>query len=256
MVRHSLRSEIVRNAILASLPPEEFASLLPSLSRVQLVANQVLSEFNEAPEHAYFLETGIASMRDVTVPTSPIQVAVVGREGLVGCEALLLTKQPTFASVLTLKQGTAIRIPIRDLALKLESCPSLRAACMSAVTALIRQIMETAASNARDSLSQRCVRLLLMFHDRIDGEDVQITHEAMSLMLGVRRSGVTLVAADLQCEGLVRVSRGRITILDRPGLERQLPGVARQRAANGRDKSSPPLRPHAYPVDDIHGHEL
>lgn len=240
---HMLRLEAVQNAILVGSPADEFATLLPFLSRVQLVPDQILSEPGERPEHAYFLESGVVTIRDATLPASPIQVAIVGRESLVGCEALLRSNQLTPFLAVAQQPGTAVRIPIRDLLGVLGSCPSLTAACMAAVASLLRQTMETAASNARDSLSQRCIRLLLMIHDRIDGEEVQITHEALSTMLGVRRSGITLVATDLQGEGLVKVGRGRITILDRTGLERQLPKAAWQRAAN---HAPPPHTPPAH----------
>ncbi len=218
---HILRSEPILNCMLRMIPPSEFALVFPYLSRVQLVANQVLSEPGERPEHAYFIEQGIVFFRDVS--TLPVQVAMVGREGLVGCEALLQPGDPAVSCAVVQQPGAAIRVPVRDLAAVLESCPQLKASCMTAVLSLIRQVMETAVSSVRDSLAQRCIRLLLMIHDRIEGEEVQITHEALSAMLGVRRSGVTLVATALQGEGLVRVNRGRITILDRSGLERQLP---------------------------------
>ena len=224
---HILRSEPIRNSVLRSMPSSEFALLFPYLSRVQLVTHQILSEPGERPEHAYFIEQGIVSLRDMTLPASPVQVAMIGREGLVGCEALLQVNEPAVSCAVVQQPGTAIRVPVRDLAVVIESCPALKASCMTAVLSLIRQISETAVSNARDSLAQRCIRLLLMIHDRIEGEEVQITHEALSAMLGVRRSGVTLVATDLQDDGLVRVNRGRITILDRPGLERQLPKASR-----------------------------
>jgi hypothetical protein len=89
----------------------------------------------------------------------------------------------------------------------------------------MNQTMQTAACNARNTLAERCVRWLLMAHDRIEGDDLPTTHEALSTMLGVRRSGITVVASGLQDAGLVRVSRGRITILDRAGLERQAVGM-------------------------------
>lgn len=220
---HTLRSEPIRNAILQALPDDEFAAIQTYLSRVQLVTNQILNEPGERSEHAYFIENGIVSIRDTTLPNSPIQVALIGREGIVGSEGLLQLDEPAFSSASIQQPGSAIRIPMRKLADMLEFCPSLKTSCMMAVISLIKQVTETAASNARDSLAQRCIRLLLMIHDRIEGEEVQITHEALSVMLGVRRSGITLVATDLQGEGLVRINRGRITILNRSGLERQLP---------------------------------
>ena len=239
---HVLRLEPVRNRLLRSVPAHEFALLLPYLSRVQLVTNQVLNEPAEPLEHAFFIEQGIVSLRDMSVPASPVQVAMIGREGLVGCEALMQRDEPAVACAVIQQPGTAIRVPVRDLSTMFESCPNLKAGCMTAVLSLFRQVTDTAVSNARDSLTQRCIRLLLMLHDRIDGQEVQITHEALSAMLGVRRSGVTLVATDLQGDGLVRVNRGRITILDRPGLERQMPKAWRSEGRIG-GQANPAVTP-------------
>jgi CRP-like cAMP-binding protein len=216
----------VRNEILASLPDGELRQLRPHLTRVRLVPGQVLTEHGQLTEHAFFIEEGIVSLVvDTATPRSSVQVAMIGKEGVVGGQALLGIDSGSFVSCVTQIPGHALRIPVVELRRLLEPSPELRALCMRAVEALMHQTMQTAASNARYTLAQRCIRWLLMAHERVEGDDLPITHEALSTMLGVRRSGITVVASGLQDAGFVRVSRGRITILDRPGLERQATGM-------------------------------
>ena len=140
---------------------------------------------------------------------SPVQVAMVGQEGFVGCQALLGVDTGAFVSSITQIPGPALRLPVNDMRRLMPHCPALRLASMTATEALMRQIMQTAASNARNNLAERCMRWLLMAHDRIEGNELSITHEGLSNMLGVRRSGITLVVSGLQDAGVVRVNRGR-----------------------------------------------
>ena len=240
----------IRNYILSALPDEELQLVRPYLTRVRLVPGQVLIDHGQITEHAFFIEDGIASLvADAASSRSSVQVAMIGREGFAGCQALLSRDTGAFVSAVTQIPGPALRIPLGDLRRLFQNGPTLERLCMGAVEALMQQSMQTAACNARNTLAERCVRWLLMAHDRIDGDELPITHEALSSMLGVRRSGITVVASGLQDAGLVRVSRGRITILDRAGLERQAGGMpwtvdaipAQQPA--GRSSGFMPVRP-------------
>ena len=223
------------NAILAHLPPGEFSTLRPLMSRMRLVPEQRLIESGQATEHAFFIEEGIASLMAEQVDGSPgVQVAMIGREGMVGALALLGGTE-SYACTMVQVPGPALRITVVNLLHCFEKCPALREACLQYVQVLTRQVMSNAASNARHTLAERCVRWLLMAHDRMDGgDDLPVTHEALSAMLGVRRSGVTVATAALQEAGLVRTRRGHIRVLDRPGLEAMVAGnTVRRRTGYG-----------------------
>lgn len=210
-----------RNAVLSSLPEGDLQLIRPLLTRLRLVPGQVLIEQGQVTEHVFFMEDGIVSLvAEATNTRTPVQVAMLGHEGLVGCQALLGADTGAFVSSVTLIPGPALRLPVQDLYRLVTHSAALRQAAMAATETLMRQVMQTAASNARNTLAERCIRWLLMAHDRIDGDELSITHELLSNMLGVRRSGITLVVSGLQEAGVVRVNRGRLTILDRQGLER------------------------------------
>ena len=214
------------NAILAGLPPDELDRLRPFMTRTRLVPQQVLIERGQATEHVFFIEEGIASLVAETASGKPgVQVAMIGREGMVGALALL-GGSAAYACVLMQVPGPALRISVSNLLRCFEESPDLRDACLGYVQSLARQVMNTAASNACNTLAERCVRWLLMAHDRMEQDDLPVTHEALSAMLGVRRSGVTVATAALQQAGLIRTGRGRICVLDRPGLEAVVAGRA------------------------------
>lgn len=208
------------NRLLQSLPADVLQALRPSLTSVRMVTGQVLIERGEAPEHVYFLEDGIVALVAEIGGGSGVgvQVAMIGREGMVGGLALLGADALSFARSVCLIPGAALRISVAKLQAFLEQHSSLRDACTSHVATLVRQTMQNAACNAGNTLAERCARWLLMAHERVDGDEIRVTHEALAMMLGVRRAGVTVVAASLQLAGLIKVNRGRITVLDRTGL--------------------------------------
>ncbi len=215
-----------RNALLAGLPEDELAQVRPVLTRLCLVPRQVLIDYRQVTEHVFFMEDGIVSLvAEAVQGRAAVQVAMIGREGMVGSQALLGRDNGAFVASVIQIPGPAHRLPIDELRRLARQCPVLAESCLAAAEALMRQTMETAACNARNTVAERLVRWLLMAHDRVEGDELGITHEALSNVLGVRRSGVTIVASSLQGMGLVRVNRGRITILDRAGLERQAGGL-------------------------------
>lgn len=211
----------LHNRLLTQLSQEDFGHLKPHLTRVRLVPGQVLIEEGEATEHVFFIEEGIVSLvAEAGYKRPGVQVAMIGREGMVSGLALLGPEQGSFTCAVTQMPGPALRIPLGELRKFVEQSPAMREICSASLHALMHQIMQTAACNARNTLAERCVRWLLMAHDRVYGNELAITHEALSTMLGGRRPGVTVVVSGLQDAGLIRASRGRITILDRDGLER------------------------------------
>lgn len=208
------------NQLLAALPENDYLRLAPHLARVRLVRDQVLVERGQLVEHVYFLESGLAlSVMPTTATRPPLQVAMIGREALVGGLALLDPAAHASAAAVMQVAGTALRMSLAMLVRIVNESPTVRAATMRSVQALTRQVMQMAAWNASATVQQRYVRWLLMAHARLDSDEIAITHEMVSSVLGVRRSAVTITAAALQRQGLVRTSRGRVTILDRLGLE-------------------------------------
>ncbi len=208
------------NQLLAALPQDDYLRLAPHLVRVRLVRDQVLIERGQVTEHVYFIESGLSLIvTAATASSPPLQVAMIGREALVGGLALLDPAAPASAAAVMQVAGTALRMSVATLVRCVDESQTVRAAMMRSVQALTRQVMQMAAWNASATVQQRYVWWLLMAHARLDSDDIAITHEMVSSSLGVRRSAVTITAAALQRQGLVRTSRGRVTILDRSGLE-------------------------------------
>jgi CRP-like cAMP-binding protein len=213
--------QMLRNDILAQLSVEIFSDLRPFLTRVRLVRGQVLIEPGHDVEHIFFIEDGMVSLvAEPTANRASMQVAMIGREGIVGGMALLAPTASSSITAISQIPGPAVRINADALRSAVERSPALRDLCLLFIHSLLVQTMETAASNAQNTLAERCVRWLLMAHERIESDELMITHEALATILGVRRSGVTVVVAALQEAGLIRANRGRITIADRLGLER------------------------------------
>ncbi len=207
------------NRLLASLPAHEYDQFKASLVRVSLVRDQVLVENGQPVEHAYFIEHGVVSVTsDAMDGEGGIQVAMIGREGMVG-DVSLMNARAACANVVVHMPGAALRLSTSDLRRAIERSPALHLACARFAQSLLVQVMHTAVCNARRSLTERCARWLVMTHDRVEGNEVQVTHEALSAMLGMHRPGVTVAAAALQQAGLIRTGRGRFTVLDRAGLQ-------------------------------------
>lgn len=214
------------NRLLASLPAHEYDQFKACLVRVSLVRDQVLMEQGQPVEHCYFLEHGVVSVvSDATDGEGGIQVAMIGREGMVGDVSLMNVRNAACANVVVHVPGAALRLSGGDLRRAIERSPALGLACARFAQSLLVQVMQTAVCNARRSLTERCARWLVMTHERVEGNEVQVTHEALSAMLGMHRPGVTVAAAALQQAGLIRTGRGRFTVLDRAGLQDVAQGI-------------------------------
>jgi CRP-like cAMP-binding protein len=209
-----------RNDILRNLPADEITRLRPHLTRVRLVSGQILHEPGERMEHAYFVEQGFVSMvADVGEPDSSVEVGLVGRESLVGLQIILAPGARAYTQAIIQLPGTGYRISANALHDNLERTPVLRTLLRQALEVFMAQIAQTAACNGRHVLSERLARWLLMAHDRAEGDELALTQLLLSVMLAVRRSGVTTAIQALEEKSLLRHSRGRILITDRPGLE-------------------------------------
>ena len=207
-----------RNRILASLPVGELELVRPHLFRVSLVASQVLYEKGVPPDAVYFVEHGIVALLAEVGGDETIQVALTGFEGVRGASVMLQPDLVTEYRSIVEIPGAAYRIQVGEFHRVISQAPLLRELCVLHTNSFVRQIAQTSACNARHDLPTRLCRLLLMVHDRSDGDDVLLTQGQIARMIGVRRAGVSTVMAMLQNSGLLRQARGRVTITDRQGL--------------------------------------
>jgi CRP-like cAMP-binding protein len=208
----------IRNHVLAALPTSELERLRPQLESVRLPYKRVLIAAGEPIAHAYFPEAGLGSLVARLEDGSEVEVGMTGREGMVGIPIILQAETSTTDCVIQVP-GSGWRIRAAALHEAIERSPALRLLLLRYVQAFYSQVTQTSACNARHDLPERLARWLLMTHDRIDGDELPLTQEFLSTMLGVRRPGVTLAAHALQEAGLIRYRRGLITVLDRPALE-------------------------------------
>ena len=221
----------VRNRLLASLPPDVLAQLLPKLSHVVLTMRQGLHAPDEPIEAVYFPEAGMLSMVTNLDDGVQAEVGIVGPEGMLGA-SLLSGIETSFVEAMVQMPGTAWRMGAREFRRELDANAPLRTLLLRYNEALHAQVTQTAACNGRHGLEQRLARWLLMAHDRVEGDELPLTQEFMAMMLGVHRPSITVTAGILQRAGLIRHSGGRITVLDRPSLEAascECYGAVRQR---------------------------
>jgi CRP-like cAMP-binding protein len=206
------------NRLLAALAPEDFTLLEPDLEVVELSRGQVLYEPGDVVRHVYFPHEAIISLVNVMEDGATNGIAVFGREGVVGLLSALVTRE-AFGRYVVQMSGTASRIPFERLNEVRNARPALRQLIMRYGEAFLAQTFQTVSCNAVHPVEARCCRWILNMHDRADGDALPLTHEFLAEMLGVQRSSVSLVTRTLQTAGLIRQSRGSITVTDRAGLE-------------------------------------
>jgi CRP-like cAMP-binding protein len=215
---HVVTAKSDGNRLLAALAPADVARLRPHLELVLLSQRQVLAEPHKPIEHAYFPQRGFVSLVQSMADKSMVEVGIIGREGFVGSPVLLgAATSPVMAMVQA--PGEALRIPASVLLKEAADSADLSSLLLRYVQALHVQVTQTAACNGRHALAERLARWLLMAHDRVAGNDLPLTHEFLAIMLGTRRSGVTVAVGALKKVGLIDNDYARITILDRRGLE-------------------------------------
>lgn len=168
--------------------------------------------------HVYFPLTGFASLVISVNGHKPLELNMIGNEGMVGAELVLGMRGAPYTSVVQ-GSGTALRLEASAFGKQLDTCPGLHEICNRYFHVLVEQTAQSIACNSFHEVSQRLARWLLMAHDRFGGEDLELTHAFLATMLGVRRSAITIAAGHLQQQQLIRYARGRIRILSRDGLE-------------------------------------
>lgn len=207
----------VRNRILASLPAGEFRALAPRLAPAALAAGEVLYGAEDAVRHVYFVEGGLISLLSTLADGTAIEVSAVGREGLGGLSAVLGGEASAHQAAVQVG-GRALRMRADDAREAFQTLPYFRGRVLGYARLTLTQISQTAVCNALHTVEERLARWLLMCGRRLERDALPVTHEFLSHMLGVRRSGVTVATGILQRGGLIRHSRGRIIILDAGGL--------------------------------------
>lgn len=209
----------VRNSILQCLGPDLLSRLRPYLRRVQVKRGQILQESHRPLEWVYFIERGMAVLMARTKRDGQVGVAIIGHAGLVGIPIVLGTMRSPHHCVMEV-EGEALRIGAETFRRAIEGSSTLRQQLMNYVQALIVQESQTALCNARHPLAERLTRLLLLAHDRLDGDTIPLTHDLLSMMLGVRRAGITTALERLERSDAIRKTRGALEIVDRNLLER------------------------------------
>ena len=170
-------------------------------------------------DHVYFPESAIFSLEEDVSKASGVEVAVIGREGMLGWPALLGCRATTHGAVTQIRSGTAIRIPIASLREASAKSASLWASLLQFIHTVIVQMARSIASHLQDTLDLRLARWLLMRHDRLPGDVLLVRHDQIAESLNVRRASVTDVLHLLEGDRFIRCNRGKILIRDRPGLE-------------------------------------
>jgi len=212
------KSPATSNRILNSLTDTEYKRLAVDLEPVALSIGDVLYSANEPITHVYFPNRGTVSVLSVFEDGGTVEVGMVGNEGMFGVSVFLGSITTPLEAVVQLP-GEALRMPADVLKKEFGQCGLLHDVLLRYTQAFIAQIAQAAACNRAHPIHGRLSRWLLMCEDRAHTKQLELTHEFIATMLGTRRAGVTEAASKLQNEGIIKYSRGHITIVDRERLE-------------------------------------
>jgi CRP-like cAMP-binding protein len=207
-----------QNRLLAALPLEEYSLLLPRLSPVRLRLKDVLVEPNVPMRDVWFIREGVGSVIATEQEGGHIEVGTIGPDGFIGLPVLNGTDAMPYLVIVQIT-GEAWRLSAEEFRRVVDERPAVRRLMLRYSQYFTDQVSQHAACSQLHTVEERCARWLLLTHDRVQGDVFELTHEFLAMMLGVRRAGVTVAMGALQAEGILRYSRGRITILDRPKLE-------------------------------------
>ncbi len=208
----------LHNHLLAALPSVDFQRLLPHLKPVDLPLGEVLYESGTLLRDVYFPIDSIVSLLYVMADGASAEIAVVGNEGIIGV-SLFMGGETTPSRAVVQSAGHGYQLSGQYLKDEFARAGAMQHLLLRYTQALLTQMAQTAVCNRHHSLDQQLCRWLLLSLDRLSSNQLVMTQELIANMLGVRREGVTEAAGHLQNAGLIQYSRGRITVIDRPGLE-------------------------------------
>ena len=211
------------NRLLARLSARDFQLIEPYLVPVKLNLRKRLEIRNRRIDAIYFIESGIASVI-ASDGGKGVEVGLVGLEGVSGLAVLMQAERSPFDTFMQVA-GEGLCITTANLKKSLDASPTLRRILQRFAFAFMVQVAQTAQANARGKVEERLARWLLMACDRMDQDELPLTHESLALMLGVRRPGVTVALNLLENAGLIQLNRGQIIIVDRKGLEQRSSGT-------------------------------
>jgi len=207
------------NNLLAALPPDDYARLAPALGIIPLKLKHFLHKAGEAIDQVYFPGGGFASVVTVLKDGSMVEVATIGREGMLGMSAALNREPSPSAAMVQAETDTCYRMSAEAFRKEMDRHGAFYDLLTRYGQALVGFIMQSTACNAVHSVDQRLSRWLLLAHDRVGRDEFPLTQEFAAMMLGTSRPTVTVVAGTLQKAGLIKYHRGRVTVVDRERLE-------------------------------------
>ena len=207
------------NKLLATLPADDFQRILPQLTIVPMQFKEILYKQDEPIRYVFFPGGGACSLTKVLQDGKVAEIATIGNEGVIGACVFFGDDQSFSETIVQVAEGAGFRMPVEDFVSEMARRGAFYNRVIRYSQALLSQVMQTAVCNGLHSVEQRCCRWLLMTDDRVHRDELRLTHEFLSIMLGVRRPTVTLIMGDLQKAGLVENRRGLIHIADRAGLE-------------------------------------
>ncbi len=213
------RDDAWSNRLLGALETDSRKQIDPHLEPIKLKLGAIVCEAGGLLKHAYFPQGGVLSLLTVLENGSAIETANIGREGAFGLFAAMYSRV-SFNRCLVQLEGTMLRCPIELLQSEFKHSEHVRNLFVSYSETLLSQVQQSVACNALHTTEERMCRWLLMMHDRAEGQVLAYTHEFLSHMLGANRKSVTLAAQSMHTAGLISYRRGKIQVLDRPGLEK------------------------------------
>ena len=206
------------NLLLAALGHDDRALIERHSQHVRLEREQVLVETNKPVEYVYFLESGIGSITAAS-ENGRTEVGIFGWDGFSGTALLLGSDRSPHETFIQIGNADALRLNADHFMGAVEQSSTLRRTMLRYMQTLLIQTAQSAVANARYQIEARLARWLLMCHDRVNGDEIALTHEFMAMMIGAQRSGVTVALHILEGTGMIRSKRGRVVILDREKLE-------------------------------------
>ena len=207
------------NRLLAALPAADYTRILPSLTVVPLTLKNVLHKPGESIQDVYFPGGGFCSMLTVLEDGGMVEIATIGREGMVGVSAVLDGMPVTSAAMVQGETDTCYRMTVDAFRREVDRHGAFHELMVHFAQALFGFVAQSTACNAVHSVEQRLARWLLMARDRMGSDEFPLTQEFVAMMLGATRPTVTVVAGTLQKAGLITYHRGHVTIVDRERLE-------------------------------------